>query len=74
MAAGRSRSDDSQAALESLCETYWQPLYAYVRRRVASVHEAQDLTQGFFAELIEKNYVGSATPERGVVGKSRRPL
>jgi RNA polymerase sigma-70 factor (ECF subfamily) len=51
--------------LESLCETYWYPLYAYVRRRVADVSEAQDLTQAFFAELLEKNYVGSATPNRG---------
>ena len=44
---------------------YWYPLYAYVRRRVADVNEAQDLTQAFFAELLEKNYVGSATPDRG---------
>jgi RNA polymerase sigma-70 factor (ECF subfamily) len=51
--------------LESLCETYWYPLYAYVRRRVPDVNEAQDLTQAFFAELLEKNYVGSATPDRG---------
>ncbi|MAG93033.1 MAG: RNA polymerase subunit sigma-24, partial [Planctomycetaceae bacterium] len=48
-----------------LCETYWYPLYAYVRRRVLDVNEAHDLTQAFFAELLEKNYVGSATPERG---------
>jgi DNA-directed RNA polymerase specialized sigma24 family protein len=51
--------------LESLCGTYWPPLYAYVRRRVPDVNEAQDLTQAFFAELLEKNYAGSATPERG---------
>jgi len=65
MSAGRSSSPDSQRALASLCETYWYPLYAYVRRRVPDVNEAQDLTQAFFAELLEKNYVGSATPERG---------
>lgn len=51
--------------MESLCGAYWHPLYAYVRRRVPDVNEAQDLTQAFFAELLEKNYVGSATPERG---------
>jgi RNA polymerase sigma-70 factor (ECF subfamily) len=44
---------------------YWYPLYAYVRRRVANSHEAQDLTQAFFAQLLEKNYVGQAVPERG---------
>jgi len=51
--------------MASLCEIYWYPLYAYARRRVPDVHEAQDLTQAFFAELLEKNYVGTATPERG---------
>ena len=65
MSAGHTSSPDSRRALESLCETYWYPLYAYVRRRVADVSEAQDLTQAFFAELLEKNYVGSATPNRG---------
>ena len=63
--AGRTSSPDAERALESLCETYWYPLYAYVRRRVADVHEAHDLTQAFFAELLEKDYVHSATPERG---------
>jgi len=65
VAAGRRSSPDSRQALESLCAAYWYPLYAYARRRVANVHEAQDLTQAFFAELLEKNYVGSANPERG---------
>jgi len=63
--AGARSSADSQRALESLCAAYWSPLYAYVRRRVSDVHDAQDLTQAFFAELLQKNYVGSATPERG---------
>lgn len=63
--AGRQSSPDSRRALESLCELYWHPLYVYVRRRVADVNEAQDLTQAFFTELLEKNYVGSATPDRG---------
>lgn len=65
VSAGRQSSPDSRRALESLCEVYWYPLYVYVRRRVADVNEAQDLTQAFFAELLEKNYVGSATPDRG---------
>ncbi len=65
MCAGRKSSVHSQQAMESLCEAYWYPLYAYVRRRVPDVNDAHDLTQAFFAELLEKNYVGSATPERG---------
>ena len=52
-------------ALEQLCQAYWPPLYTYVRRRVPNVSEAQDLTQAFFAELLEKNYVGQAQAERG---------
>jgi RNA polymerase sigma-70 factor (ECF subfamily) len=65
ISAGHTSSPDSRRALELLCETYWLPLYAYVRRRVPDVSEAQDLTQAFFAELLEKNYIDSATPDRG---------
>lgn len=53
------------AALEVLCRRYWFPLYAFARRRVAEVHEAQDLTQEFFLRLLEKNSLTAATPERG---------
>lgn len=63
--AGHQSSVDSRRALESLCQTYWHPLYAYVRRRVTDPGEAQDLTQAFFAELIEKNFVAAAKSERG---------
>ena len=65
VSAGCDSSPDSKRALESLCETYWFPLYAYARRRVVDVNEARDLTQAFFAELLEKNSVAAATPERG---------
>jgi RNA polymerase sigma-70 factor (ECF subfamily) len=65
VSAGRNLSPDSKRALASLCEAYWYPLYAYVRRRVPDVNEAQDLTQAFFAELLEKNYLSDATPDRG---------
>ena len=65
LAAGRVSSANAGMALASLCQTYWYPLYAYARRRVSDVAEAQDLTQSFFAELLGKNYVGPATPERG---------
>jgi RNA polymerase sigma-70 factor (ECF subfamily) len=65
ISAGRTSTPDSKRALESLCETYWYPLYAYVRRRVSNIDEAHDMTQAFFAELLERNYVGSAEPQRG---------
>jgi len=63
--AGHPSSAESRHALELLCESYWYPLYVYVRRRVSDRGEAEDLTQAFFTELIEKNYVAAATPERG---------
>ncbi len=65
VAAGRRSSPDSQQALESLCRTYWYPLYAYVRRRVPDVHQAQDLTQEFFASLLERNALNAADRRRG---------
>jgi len=65
LAAGRRSSPDSRQALESLCQTYWYPLYAYVRRRVPDVHAAQDLTQAFFASFLERNAVQAADRERG---------
>ena len=52
-------------ALSWLCGQYWFPLYAYVRRRIADANEAQDLTQEFFARLLEKNVLDHAVPERG---------
>jgi RNA polymerase sigma-70 factor (ECF subfamily) len=64
-AAGRGGSPESQQALAALCQAYWYPLYAYARRRLPSVHDAQDLTQAFFAELLEKDYLQAADPRRG---------
>jgi RNA polymerase sigma-70 factor (ECF subfamily) len=58
-------SPASAAALEALCRNYWLPLYHYVRRRAANLDEAHDLTQEFFARLLEKNYLAAAQPERG---------
>ena len=54
LAAGDTGRDEARIALAQLCETYWYPLYAYVRRRVDNVHEAQDLTQAFFSHLTRK--------------------
>lgn len=58
-------SPRSTEALESLCRTYWYPLYAFVRRQGRGPHDAQDLTQGFFARLLEKGYLKSAACEKG---------
>ena len=62
-------SDDSGArsrdALARLCQIYWYPVYAFIRRRGHDRHQAEDLTQGFFAQLLEKNYLLDADRERG---------
>jgi RNA polymerase sigma factor (sigma-70 family) len=63
--AGRSPRQDADQALATLCQGYWYPLYAYVRRHVRDAAEAQDLTQEFFARLLEKDLLAGATPERG---------
>ncbi|MHC1764439.1 MAG: RNA polymerase sigma factor [Verrucomicrobiia bacterium] len=65
LAAGRDSSPDAQAALERLCRVYWHPLYAHVRRRGYSPEDAQDLTQEFFALLLQKRWLGMADSARG---------
>jgi RNA polymerase sigma-70 factor (ECF subfamily) len=65
LAAGDRRHAEADQALERLCRAYWPPLYAYVRRRVSDVHEAQDLTQAFFERLLEKQFLAQAQRERG---------
>jgi RNA polymerase sigma-70 factor (ECF subfamily) len=62
-AAGASASSDE--ALARLCESYWYPLYAYLRRRGHDADEAQDLTQAFFAHLLDKRTLRHADPARG---------
>jgi len=63
--AGSSDSTDARAALEQLCRVYWYPLYAYARRRGHSPEDAQDLTQEFFARLLEHKWVARADRQRG---------
>jgi len=65
LAAGRSGTEQSAKALEVLCRTYWHPLYAYVRRRGYAEHDAQDLTQEFFARLLEKEYLSAVDRAKG---------
>jgi RNA polymerase sigma-70 factor (ECF subfamily) len=64
-AAGQGAAPEAQEALAVLCQAYWYPLYAYARRHLPSAHDAQDLTQAFFAELLEKHYLEAADPRRG---------
>ncbi len=63
--AGRRGSTGSRRALAALCGAYWFPLYAFVRREGYSAPDAQDLTQGFFTQLLDKNYLAVADPQRG---------
>jgi len=65
IAAGRSDTPRARRAMEQLCLTYWYPLYAYVRRRGYSPHDAQDLTQGFFEKLLARDSLASVAPARG---------
>ena len=65
LAARETDSPEADAALAELCRTYWYPLYAFVRRKGHNPHDAEDLTQAFFARLLKKNYVAQADRERG---------
>jgi RNA polymerase sigma factor (sigma-70 family) len=65
LAAGRGSSPPADRALEELCRTYWYPLYAYVRRQGHSREDAEDLTQGFFARFLARNYLENVSSEKG---------
>lgn len=65
VSAGGPRSSDAGRALAALCENYWFPLYAFVRRAGYTADDAQDLTQEFFACLLAKNYLAVADRQRG---------
>src|SRR5271168_3790481 len=63
-AAGQNGGSAAQS-LEELCRKYWVPLYAYIRRQGNSPHDAQDLTQEFFARFISKDYLAAVDPAKG---------
>ncbi|MBB5351663.1 RNA polymerase sigma-70 factor (ECF subfamily) [Haloferula luteola] len=63
--AGHGTPAERQAALEHLCADYWYPLYVFARRRGASHEDAEDLTQGFFRYLLERDLVAGADRELG---------
>ena len=65
LSAAEKDSLQASAALEKLCRTYWPPLYTYIRRQGHRQEDAQDLTQAFFAKLLEKNFWARADPQKG---------
>lgn len=65
LSAGRRATPEADRALEELCRIYWYPLYAYVRRQGHSKEDAEDLTQGFFARFLERNYLEGLSSKKG---------
>lgn len=65
LAASDSASTQHESALATLCQTYWFPLYAYLRRRGYDSHQAEDYTQGFFAGILERKGLQKADPKYG---------
>ncbi len=65
LAAGEADSSRSRLALAALCEAYWFPVYAFLRRQGCTVDEARDLAQGYFLQLLEKGFLKEVRPEAG---------
>ena len=65
LAAGSPSSPEYERALGTLCQTYWFPLYAYLRRQGYESHQAEDYTQAFFAQMLEKGYLSRVDPKPG---------
>lgn len=65
LAAGRADDASAEEALAALCQAYWQPLYAFVRRKGYGPQQTEDLTQEFFHRLLAKNYLRQADRRRG---------
>jgi len=65
LAAQGKSTGDAFESLEALCRQYWPPLYSYVRHRGHAAHDAQDLTQAFFARLLEKDWLTAVDQEKG---------
>jgi RNA polymerase sigma-70 factor (ECF subfamily) len=63
--AARGRSPAAEEALERLCRTYWRPIYGFIRRQGVGPEEAKDLTQGFFALLLERRDLEAVRKEKG---------
>src|SRR3989449_11608311 len=61
----QGQSAAAQEALEKLCRTYWRPIYSFVRRQGVGPEEAEDMTQGFFALLLERRDLNTVRKEKG---------
>ena len=72
--AAQGESHAAREALEKLCRTYWWPLYGFVRRNGYKPEEAQDLTQGFFAMLLERRDLDVVRREKGDCARARRAI
>jgi RNA polymerase sigma-70 factor (ECF subfamily) len=64
-ADSQTASQHALSALSELCQIYWRPVYVFLRRQGIAQHDAQDLTQEFFARFLDKKYIERADPERG---------
>ncbi|UCE47191.1 MAG: sigma-70 family RNA polymerase sigma factor [Phycisphaerales bacterium] len=65
LAAADSASPEHEQALSRLCQTYWFPLYAYLRRRGHDRHQAEDFTQAFFVQMLDKRRLSGVSPKPG---------
>ena len=65
LAAGEAPSSRSREALAALCERYWYPLYAFIRRQGSTQEEARDLAQGYFLQFLEKGFLKTVRPDAG---------
>lgn len=65
LAARDASPTEARAALEALCQTYWPPLYAYIRYQGSGAEEARDLTQAYFTELLDKELLAEVDPSKG---------
>ena len=65
LAAGSQSPEEAQAALATFCQAYWPPLYTFLRRRGYTPSDAQDLIQGFFANLFQQNFLSRADRDKG---------
>jgi RNA polymerase sigma-70 factor (ECF subfamily) len=65
LAARGAATSEARAALEGLCQAYWYPLYAFTRRQGHDAEQARDLTQAYFAQLLDKDYLDDVDPGRG---------
>src|SRR5436305_1702423 len=64
-AGGSSSSPEARDSLNQLCQNYWYPIYAFIRRQEPNSHKAKDLTQSFFVHLLEKDLIKKADREKG---------